>query len=143
MPTNPDTGAAELMSPGSIGAAQQTINTVPSDYTGTTAVDWYIYLRNKGLGKPVHVLEIPGYTPDPIVMVGQYMSIESALQQTVKWLVGPVLTRTWTDARVNSFLSGVAVDYAIWNGNADPGAADLQGLVDKYTKVYRIAVTPV
>ncbi len=143
MPENPDTGAAELMSPGSIGAAQQSDNSVPADYHGTTAVDWYIYLRSKGLGQPPHVVSIPGYTPPPPVIIGLYWSIESALQRQVQALVGSPTTRTWTDARVASSLAAVAVDYDSWNNPSDPGHAQLQELVNKYTQVYRVAVTPV
>lgn len=143
MPTNPDTGAAEFMSPGSIGAAQQTDNTSPPDYHGTTAVDWYLYLRSKGLGVPPHVVDIPGYVPPPPVLVGIYWSIETALQRQVQMLVGDKSTPSWSDSRINSVLASVAVDYASWNGPNDPGQAHLQELVDKYTKVYRTAVTPV
>ncbi len=143
MPTNPDTPAAEFLSPGTIGTAQQTDNTVPSDYHGTTMVDYYLYLREKGLGKPAHVTDIPGFRPDPPVIIGLYWSIETALQMEVQALVGPIINRSWTDARVSSMLAAVAIDYDLWNGSADPGHTHLQELVDKYTKAYRVAVTPV
>ncbi len=158
MPTNPDTAAAEFMSPGSIGAAQQTDNTPPADYTGTTAADWYRYLwRTGGIGVNAHVPKAPGYiAPAPVMItvpnstfgvtdggVTKFPSIESALQRTVQSLVGAIITQGWTDARVASFLAAIARDSYAWNGDADPGAANMPALVSQYTQVYRMAVTPV
>jgi hypothetical protein len=141
-PLNPDTGAAELISPGSIGAAVQTDNTPPSDYTGKTAKDWYDYLYQRGLGKPIFHPDIPGYSPPAEVLVGQYMSIETTLQQYVQFLVGPISTRNWSDVRVATFLMAIARDSEDWNGPTDPGAGKVPTLVAKYVKVYRVAVTP-
>jgi hypothetical protein len=95
---NPDTGAAELMSPGSIGTAVQSDNTPPSDYTGVTALDWQRYLLRKGWGLGPHYPKMPGYiAPAPIMIfvqnstfgvkdggITQYPSIESALQRAVQ-----------------------------------------------------------
>ncbi|MES2136985.1 MAG: hypothetical protein V4502_08005 [Pseudomonadota bacterium] len=153
---NPDSGAAEFLSPGSIGAAVQTDNTPPSDYTGTTGLDWLRYMwRNNLIGVTAHLPQMPGYSAPAPVMVTvqnttfggkegttQFPSIESALQRAVQGLAGTAFTQNWTDQRVMSFLASIARDSDAWNGNADPGEANIPALVAKYVAVYRVAVTP-
>ena len=157
-PTNPDTGAAELMSPGSIGAPGSPPPVVPDDYTGTTAVDWMRYLYRKGWATlPATPPKMPGYIAPAPVMIAvlnssfgvrdggttHFPSIESALQRAVQGLVGAIFTQTWTDARVAAHLSAIAFDSDAWNGDVDPGSKEIAALVAKYVQVYRVAVTPV
>ncbi len=157
-PANPDTGAAELMSPGSIGAPGSPPATIPEDYTGTTAVDWMRYLMRKGWATlPPTPPKMPGYIAPAPVMIAvpnatfgvkdggttHFPSIESALQRAVQGLAGTIYTQTWSDARVSGFLSAIAFDSDAWNGDADPGAKNIPALIAEYTQVYRVAVTPV
>lgn len=144
---NPDSGAAELMSPGSIGAAVQTDNTPPADWDPSKET-WYQYLyRVHSWG--VHVAStprIPGYKPDPPVIIytrtGTYWSVETRLQGAVSALAASPLTQSWDPSTVSKYLFDVATDAAAFLGFSDPGTGDIPELVIKYTAVYRVAVTP-
>ncbi len=144
---NPESYAAELMSPGSIGAANHTDNTPPADWDPSKET-WYQYLyrvHSWGVQLP-STPKIRGYSAPPPVIIytrtGTYWSVETRLQGAVSALAASPLTQGWTDTAMSKFLFDIATDQAAFLGFSDPGTGEIPALVSKYTAIYRVAVTP-
>lgn len=98
---------------------------------------------------PGYVVPPPTYVTVPNSRIGdgdgksQYPNIESAIQARLGELANTHADQNMTDDEVRARLKETADDAVAVNGSYDPLVPQAADLVEKYVKVYRVAVTPV
>ncbi len=117
---------------------------------------FYMESMKAGFQPDVHVPMPPGYVVPMTTYVrvpnsrigdgdrfSDYPNIESAIQIRLGELANTFSSQKMSDDEVRARLTETANDAIAVNGSFDPLVPQAPALVEKYVKIYRVAVTPV